>query len=136
MNARGGGLYCVPQAAVYHVGGATLKKSNPHKTYLNFRNNLLLLYKNMPQDRFARVMRMRLLLDYVAAFKFLLCGGWGDFKAVLKARRDYYRMRACFSGDRERNLALTVAPQEETAPFLLWRYYARGKKRFSSLHGQ
>ena len=136
MNARGGGLYCVPQAVVYHVGGATLNKSNPRKTYLNFRNNLLLLYKNMPQKSLARVMCMRLLLDCVAAFKFLMCGGWGDFKAVLKARRDYCRMRDSFSGDRERNLALTVASQENVRPFLLWQYYARGKKRFYSLHKQ
>ena len=133
MSARGGKLYCVPQSVVYHVGGATLKKSNPRKTYLNFRNNLLLLYKNMPQDGLERVMRMRMLLDYVAAFKFLLCGGWGDFKAVVKARRDYRRMCDGFRGDRDNNLALTVAPLKEGRPFLLWRYYARGKKRYSSL---
>lgn len=133
MNARGGKLYCVPQSVVYHVGGATLKKSNPRKTYLNFRNNLLLLYKNMPQGGLGRVMRMRLMLDYVAAFKFLLCGGWGDFKAVVKARRDYRRMRDGFRGDRENNLAFAAVPLEEGRPFLLWQYYARGKKRYSNL---
>ena len=133
MNARGGELFCVPQSVVYHVGGATLSKSNPRKTYLNFRNNLLLLYKNIPQEELAHVMRVRLLLDYVAALKFLLCGAWGDFKAVIKARREYKRMRDGFSRDRERNIELTVAPQSKEKPFLLWQYYVRSRKYFNLL---
>ena len=133
MNARGGDVCCVPQSVVYHVGGATLSKSNPRKTFLNFRNNLLLLYKNMPDDELVRVMRMRLLLDYVAAFKFLLCGSWGDFKAVVKARCEYKRMRKDFSHDREQNLAMTVVPLEKKRPFLLLEYYLHGIKYFNLL---
>lgn len=133
MNARGGDVYCVPQSVVYHVGGATLSKSNPRKTFLNFRNNLLLLYKNMPHDGLAHVMRVRLLLDYVAAFKFLLCGSWGDFGAVVKARSEYRRMRKDFYHDREGNLAMTIVPLEKKRPFLLWEYYLRGVKYFNLL---
>ena len=133
MNARGGELYCVPQSVVYHVGGATLSKSNPRKTFLNFRNNLLLLYKNMPSKELAHAMRLRLFLDYVAAFKFLLCGGWGDFWAVVKARREYRRMRREFARDRERNLEMTVVSQNAARPFLLWEYYVRGRKYFNLL---
>ena len=135
MLARGGEIYVVPQSTVYHVGGATLNKSNPRKTFLNFRNNLLMLYKNLPSDELRSVMRMRGLLDYVAALKFLLTGAWGDFKAVLRARREYKRMRGEYRVVREQNLAATVVSViEERAVFsLLWQYYVKGKKHFSQL---
>lgn len=135
MLARGGEIYVVPQSTVYHVGGATLNKSNPRKTFLNFRNNLLMLYKNLPSDELRGVMRMRALLDYVAALKFLLTGAWGDFKAVIRARREYKRMRGEYRVVREQNLAATVATEiKERSRFsLLWQYYLKGKKYFSQL---
>ena len=135
MLARGGEIYVVPQSVVYHVGGATLSKSNPHKTFLNFRNNLLMLYKNLPADELRGVMCVRALLDYVAAVKFLLTGYWGDFKAVLRARCEYRRLRSGYRSVREQNLAVTVAPviKERAAFSLLWQYYVKGKKYFSQL---
>ena len=135
MLARGGAIYVVPQSKVYHVGGATLDKSNPRKTYLNFRNNLLMLYKNLPDSELCSVMRMRAVLDYVAAVKFLLAGSPGDFKAVLRARREFKRLRGEYKAVREQNLALAVAPAiKERATFvLLWQYYVKGKKYFSQL---
>ena len=135
MLARGGAIYVVPQSVVYHVGGATLNKSNPKKTYLNFRNNLLMLYKNLPQKELRPVMRVRCVLDYVAALKYLLSFSWGDFKAVLKARRDYKRMRGDYSGVRCDNIAATVNKNiEERRGFsILWQYYFCRKKRFSQL---
>ena len=135
MLARGGEIYVVPKSTVYHVGGATLNKSNPRKTFLNFRNNLLMLYKNLPANELRGVMRMRALLDYVAALKFLLTGAWGDFKAVIRARREYKRMRGEYMVVREQNLAATVVPEiKERSRFsLLWQYYLKGKKYFSQL---
>lgn len=135
MLARGGEIYVVPQSMVYHVGGATLKKSNPRKTFLNFRNNLLMLYKNLPVGELRGVMRVRALLDYVAALKFLLTGAWGDFKAVLRARREYKRMRAEYRSVREQNLAAVAVPviKERSAFSLLWQYYLKGRKHFSQL---
>ena len=134
LQSRGGEIYCIPASAVCHVGGATLDKSNPRKTFLNFRNNLLMLYKNLPENELRGVMRMRAFLDYVAAFKFLLTGNAGDFKAVVKARREYGRMRAGYAGARAENIARTVAQPVGRARFmLLWQYYARGKKYFNEL---
>ena len=135
LRARGSRILCVPQSTVYHVGGATLSKSNPKKTYLNFRNNLLMLYKNLPQEELPSVMRMRCLLDYVAALKFLLTGGFGDFKAVMRARRDYRKMRDSYAPVRKENLAKTV---EQglccRSPYpILWRYHFGGKKFYSEL---
>lgn len=135
MAARGGEIYAVPQSCVYHVGGATLSKSNPRKTFLNFRNNLLMLYKNLPQGELCGVMRVRALLDYVAAFKFLLTGAWGDFKAVLAARCEYRRMRAGYKAVREQNVGTAVSPATSSRSCfsLLWQYYMKGKKQFSQL---
>ena len=78
---------------------------------------------------------VRALLDYVAAVKFLLTGYWGDFKAVLRARCEYRRLRSGYRSVREHNLAMTVAPViKERATFsLLWQYYVKGKKYFSQL---
>ena len=136
MLARGGEIYVVPQSRVYHVGGATLSKGNPRKTFLNFRNNLLMLYKNLPDGELRDVMRTRTVLDYVAALKFLLTGSWSDFKAVIRARREYRRMRGEYSEVREQNLAAALFPviEERSAFSLLWQYYVKGKKYFSKLN--
>lgn len=135
LQSRGGELYCVPKSAVYHVGGATLDKSNPRKTFLNFRNNLLMLYKNLPEDELRHVMRVRAVLDYVAAVKFLLSGNLGDCKAVFKARKEYKRMRESYKGIRNENMERTTETQlvGRMSFMLLWQYYARGNKVFNDL---
>lgn len=85
-------IVCCPISKVYHLGGATLPKSSSRKTYLNFRNNWLMLYKNLPSSRLFPVFLLRWLCDIIAAVRFLLDSGWGDFKAVFKAHLDFYRM--------------------------------------------
>ncbi|MBR5481502.1 MAG: glycosyltransferase family 2 protein [Bacteroidaceae bacterium] len=136
LRSRGYGIACVPQSKVWHVGGGTLPKDSPHKTYLNFRNNLLLLYKNLPSERLDTVMRVRFWLDALASVQFLLTGKWGSFLAVWRGRRDFFRMRPQFVADRERNLkAAVLSPvPEQTAVSILWQYYARGKKTFKEIH--
>lgn len=135
LRARGRQLVCVPASTVYHVGGATLKKENPHKTFLNFRNNLLMLYKNLPTEELAHVMRLRAVLDYVAAFTFLLRLQLPNALAVLRARRAYRSLRPSFRASREENMrhALPGPIAERTKSSILVRFYLRGKKRFSEL---
>ena len=135
LRSRGRSIVCIPQSVVYHVGGATLNKANPRKTYLNFRNNLLMLYKNLPEEELRPVMRMRGCLDMLAALQFLLKGEWGNARAVFRARRDYRTMRPSYQSVRAENLSKTIQPtQPERLPWsLLWRYYAKGVKRFSGL---
>ena len=84
-------VYCCPQSRVYHIGGGTLSKNSPRKTYLNFRNNLSLLVKNLPKQRVHRTILYRILLDWVAAFKFLFEGCPMDFAMVFKAHWDFYK---------------------------------------------
>jgi len=91
MRNRGWKLACVPQSVVYHLGGGSLSYDNPRKTFLNFRNNLLMIYKNR---RFPWiVLSLRFFLDYAAAAMFLVTGKKGSAKAVVEARREYKKMR-------------------------------------------
>ncbi len=135
LRSRGYGIVCVPSSVVYHVGGGTLPKEDPHKTYLNFRNNLYMLYKNLPDKRLGAVMRRRFWLDRLAAFLFLLRGERRSFLAVFRARADFRRRRQDFAAVRRENLSLTVAdPIPEQARFsILWAYYVRGIRRYSDL---
>lgn len=107
LLSRGYRLVCVPESKVYHVGGATLKKENPRKTYLNFRNNLLMMYKNLPTDELVKIMSVRSLLDYLAVIFYVLKFDFPNAKAVIKARRDYVSMRNDFKSSREDNLRHT-----------------------------
>lgn len=135
LRARGRQIVCVPQSVVYHVGGATLKKENPRKTFLNFRNNLVMLYKNLPAEDLVPVMRIRAFLDYVAALNFLLKMQFSNALAVIRARREYRSLRSSFTPAREENLkktSLSVIP-EWTKSSILAQYYCRGKKYFSQL---
>jgi GT2 family glycosyltransferase len=135
LRSRGRGIVCIPQSCVYHVGGATLNKSNPRKTYLNFRNNLLMLYKNLPENELRHVMFVRALLDYVAAFKSLLSGDAAGCRAVLQARRDFRRIKHDYSDLRRENLEKCVEAdvKERTSFSILWKYYAEGRRLFSEL---
>lgn len=136
MRILGYQLYCLPQSKVYHVGGGTLPKSNPMKTYLNFRNNLTMLYKCLPEKDLVPVMRLRWFLDYLAALQTLLLKrNIGDFKAIFRARRDFKRWRREFEKDRLQIQQSRVPGNDvEFAPFLLlWRYYAKGCKTYSQL---
>lgn len=91
MRNNGWQLACVPQSVVYHLGGGSLSYDNPRKTYLNFRNNLLMIYKNRHFPWL--VLTLRFFLDHAAAVMFLLTGKTGSAKAVMEARRDYKQMR-------------------------------------------
>ena len=136
LRSRGRRIVCLPQSSVCHVGGGTLPKNNPMKTYLNFRNNLTMLYKNLPEGDLRRVMRVRRWLDWLAAFEMLVLERhWGDFKAVLRARRDFRRWKKDFDDDRAANLQAAVGDDvnERKSICLLWQYYVKGRKRFSDL---
>lgn len=135
LRSRGHGIVCIPGSVVYHVGGGTLPKDSPQKTYLNFRNNLLLLYKNLPDKAFRGILRRRRLLDAAAAMHLLVCGHFAACWAVVRAHIDFRRIQKDFDADRERNLAASVVPHGQilSPVSLLWEYYARRRHTFSEL---
>ena len=135
LNIMGRRIVCVTQSKVYHVGGGTLPQGNPRKTYLNFRNNLTMLYKNLPDKELSSVMRWRLLLDYVAALQSLLKGNIGDVKAIMRARRDFRAWRPSYAAIRQSIQArATIASPPTRMPYsILVKYYLRGIRTFSRL---
>lgn len=136
LRSRCRDIYCVPDSKVYHVGGGTLPKNNPMKTYLNFRNNLTMLYKNLNDKDLKHVMRVRWWLDYLAALQMLLLEHhWGDFCAVFKARKAFKRWRNEFEFDRQKiqNSRLVQDEKILNSYSILWKYYVKGKKKYSQI---
>ena len=136
LRIRGRRIVCLPESYVYHVGGGTLPKGNPMKTFLNFRNNLTMLYKCLPDEELKPVMRWRWWLDYLAAWEMLLLKqNVGDFKAIYRARRAFKRWRMDFEADRQ---AIQASRADKKIPeqrrfSLLWQYYVKGRKTFAQL---
>jgi GT2 family glycosyltransferase len=136
LRSRGKRIVCVPKSCVYHLGGATLNKENPQKTYLNYRNNLLMLYKNYNSNFFAFVFVLRLILDYMSLLVFLISGKFGDASAVIKARKSFWIMRPHFKAQRVENKAsaiLTDIPQIYKGSLIL-ECYLLGKRKFSDFY--
>jgi len=136
LNARSKTLVCVPQSAVFHVGGGTLGKENPRKTFLNFRNNLLMLYKNLPEKELKKVLFVRGALDWIAACVFFLKGERESAKAVLQARREFKDLRASYEEKRSDNMSKTVVGRisSRVSYSILWKYHVCRKRCYSQLH--
>lgn len=135
LRLYGKRIVCISNSKVYHLGGGTLPQGNPRKTYLNFRNNLTMLYKNLPEQELHSVMRWRMVLDYVAALQSLLTGKWGDVKAIYKARRDFRRWKPEYKEIRyniQQHSISTNIPERKHYS-ILWKYYVLGKKHYSEL---
>lgn len=137
LNCRGKRIVCLPLSVVYHVGAATLKKESPRKTYLNFRNNLIMLYKNLPQKKLKRVMIIRLILDYVAAVEFTITGKYANAKEVIHAHKNFYDNRRMYRAARQENLkkATVSLPATIYQKSILAAYYLRFTRIFSKLKG-
>ena len=136
LRSRGLGIVCIPQSVVYHVGGATLQKENPMKTLLNFRNNLVMLYKNTPDDaELKKVMRIRRFWDFVAAMSFMAKGSYQNAMAVFKARHQFRERCHRYDEARRQNKeasVLFVIPERYTKS-ILFQYYLYSKHKFSKL---
>ena len=116
-------IVCLPQAVVYHVGGGTLGYESPRKTFLNFRNNLLMLTKNLPASRLWWVMIVRFFMDYLAALQMLLTGQTPNAKAVFQARREYHKMKIGYrlSDNGKHNALKLLAKRSIVLDFYLLR---------------
>lgn len=137
LNARGRKVMCIPSSVVYHVGGASLHQDNPKKMFLNFRNNLLMIYKNIPRHFFYTTFVLRFFFDTLAFLHLLMKGKIKSAKAVIAAYGDFLRMRPSYKATRKRNLAKTTVKNIHThyRKSILMDFYFRGKKRFASVFG-
>lgn len=125
-------MFC-PDSTIFHIGGGTLPKNNSRKTYLNIRNNIIMLYKNLEPERLVRVLAARLILDYVAALKFLVDGGFKDMAAVIRAHFYFWKNLSRLRKKREKIPHLRVS-QIYWGNIVL-QHYLRRKKSFRQLDG-
>ncbi|HTB08017.1 MAG TPA: glycosyltransferase family 2 protein [Bacteroidia bacterium] len=135
MKLRGYKVMFCPKSEVLHYGGGMLPKSNPFKTYLNFRNNLIILCKNHPARALRNMVFQRMVLDGLAAIRFLFTGNWGDFMAILKAHLHFY---GSFGKTLKKRKAVqaTVTNPEVSAIYrrsIVRKYFLEGKNFFSQL---
>lgn len=122
---------------VYHVGGGTLPKSNPFKTYLNFRNNLFLLYKNLPENKLDKILFLRLLLDYLSVIRFLVTLSFKDIGAIFKAHRHFFKKKKDYREFRkiQSDLVTTANHREQYNRSIVVDYFLLGRKTFTRLRG-
>lgn len=126
--------YC-GNSTVYHVGGGTLSRISPRKTYLNFRNNLFLLLKNYRASNVFKKLFFRMFLDGIAAFKFLFEGNLMHFFAVFRAHMSFYWSFSNFLKKRKQ-LSTTIHNPNDVGFFnksVVWSYFVNKKKDFSQL---
>ncbi len=115
----------VGTSTVYHVGGATLNEANPKKTYLNFRNNLLTLLKNLPTNSVFFIIFIRLVLDGIAGIKFIFEGKFAHTFAIIKAHFSFYAHLFKFISKRKN---ITPINKYYTITSIVWEYFILGKK--------
>jgi GT2 family glycosyltransferase len=135
FNKAGYRVCYIPSSVVYHVGGGSLPYSSPLKTYLNFRNSLFLLYKNLPDDKLHSVLFIRRLLDGIAAAFFLTRGGFSGIKAVWRAHMDFYRSIDELKAKRilVKEIEKIPIPTRVLNKSIVFEFYIKGNKTFSSL---
>ncbi len=129
LKRMGYKIFVQPASVVYHVGGGTLPKGDSLKTYLNFRNNLVMMHKNLPSSVRWWKISLRLLLNLVAGMKEFMSGDKGYLKAVWKGNRDYLRWR-------RNNRGLKGSDHSREGYYnglVIWDYFIRGKKTFSEI---
>jgi len=135
MKNQGWRILVQPASTVYHIGGGTLAKQNWKKTYLNFRNNLELIYKNIEDKFLIRSLFLRMMLDGVAAFKFLFSNGPLHFYAIIRAHLHFYRMLPQIG--KKRKKLKTIEKVRNTKGVYMGAivvdYFIRNKKKFSQL---
>jgi len=138
MQRAGFEVWVQPESTVYHLGGATLSADNPKKTFLNFRNNLIIVMKNLPHFTALRVIFIRLILDGLAGIQFLLAGKPKHTFAIIRAHFAFYSK---FTGIQRARARTAKYPFKRfrdlkgTYPnSVVWQYYSKGKKRFSDFY--
>ncbi|MCX6188867.1 MAG: glycosyltransferase family 2 protein [Bacteroidetes bacterium] len=132
MQQFGYKIMVCPQSVVYHVGGGTLSQQNSKKTYLNFRNGLGLLLKNLPIQMLWYKIPLRIFLDQIAACKFLFDGKTDDFKAIGSAHRDFIKNFNKWRKKRYHHQRKNLLPEVYDGS-IVWRYFVLKNRKFSNL---
>jgi len=127
-------IWYEPDSTVYHLGGGTLPYDNPKKLFLNFRNNLWLLYKNLPDEAFQSILFKRKVLDGIAGFKLLSEGNIKGLLTVFKAHGAYYRELKQLKRKRSKVSKVNRNNLGHYSRSVVFEYFIRKKRRFSDLN--
>lgn len=130
LQLKEGEIYSIPQSVVYHIGGATLHKSSPQKTYYNFRNSLFTLYKNLPKGKLFSIIFTRLCLDGVAGIRFIFQAKFKHFWAIIRSHFAFYKQ---IPNLREKRKLYTQKPIKRSPNLLVKSYYLNNRKTFKQL---
>lgn len=133
LKSAGKKIFYCGESYVYHVGGGTLNKINPQKTYLNFRNSLFMLYKNLPAGNLLFQILTRLILDGIAGIKFLLEGSGKHTWAVIRAHFAFYGAIGQLNGKRRTNILRKLDFKEVYGNSIVLDYFLRKKSTFDQL---
>jgi GT2 family glycosyltransferase len=135
LKNRGYRIMVEPQSLVFHLGGGTLPQGNPRKTYLNFRNNLFLLYKNLPEEKLGKILFTRLILDGLSSFRFLIKASFGDFFAIFRAHLSFYKGYSAYKKFRkEEKKFINRSDHREIYPgSIVKQYFIKKNYTFQSL---
>ncbi len=135
LKNRGYKIMISPKSEVYHIGGGTLPQGNPRKTFLNFRNNLFLLYKNLPPEDLLKILTVRILFDFLSIIRFLLKGSLRDIFAILKAHYAFFRQRKYYNDFRkiEQKFIISYSHRQILKTSIVFEYFLRKKYTFKSL---
>jgi len=135
LKNQGRKIMYFPNVKVYHVGGGTLPSTSSQKIFFNYRNNLLLLYKNLPQKKVFKVLFVRMLLDGVSATVYLLKFQFSFFTAVLKAHINFYKLKPKFRIKRKKLLNNNSTEHKEIyKKSIVFDYFLRKKRKFTHLN--
>jgi len=136
LKSRGYKIIYQPKSVVYHLGGGTLSYGSPKKIYLNFRNNLWMLFKNLPKHQFKRIFLIRMVLDGVAAVKFIAGFNFREFWAVVKAHASFYRNLGILIQKRKKVQKQVVVKDhpEVYSKSIMWKFFIQKKRKFADLN--
>lgn len=130
LHLLGKRIVLIPESRVFHLGGASLAAGNPRKTYLNFRNNLFMLYKNLPVKEGRKILFKRRLLDTGALFRFLLRGEFLQARAIWNAHQDFRRLYRSYREQPDKNILPLFPGGRKNITFA---YYIKGRKFFDEI---
>ncbi len=135
MQLAGYRVMVCPQSVVYHVGGGTLPTGSPRKVYLNFRNNLIMLFKNLPWQQLCWKLPVRIALDGLVAWKNLFTGDGGYFMAVAQAHAGFIYWALCKRRESRWPASRKGVLQGWLSGSIVWAYFVEGKRKFSEIRG-
>jgi len=127
-------IFYIPDSEVYHVGGGTLPNDSPHKLYLNYRNNLFLLYKNLASSQLMLILFQRMILDGISALAYLLSFKLNLFMVVMKAHLSFYKMMPQMNKKRNKNLSKLIQFKEIYQQSIVFNYFIKKRHYFSELN--